>query len=206
MERKVEKKLVLLLLVICLILQVVVGVNAYYYNSTHLDNPFELTKPEVYLSEKFDETDKWVPGEEKQKEVSFGNSGTMDALLRVKFTPTLKTKDGKSMPIDGCTLNFAAGFDGSTGQWVESHEGTETWYYYKSVLKAGEKTPTTLKSVTISDLFSNDVHGIKTDYSGATFTVEVDAQFIQASHADAGAVDNNWGKTPTVSGSSVSWS
>lgn len=183
----------------------VAGVSlAYYYASGEIPNRFETAEAKVYMSEKFDPSDRWVPGEQKQKEVRFGNEGDTDAVIRVRFDKVLKLSDGTEVSdqdiLDGFTLNFADGF--STG-WVRGSDG---WYYSRNVLKSGEMTDVTLGSVTVSSLLSNDVHGVKTDYSSAVFTVNVKGELIQASLAEEAAGAQGWGMIPEVSGSAVRWS
>ena len=176
----------------CIALSVIAAVFAFYFKTQKFDNKFSISEPKVYLGEKFDPSDKWVPGEKKQKEVSFGNTGNMDCYMRAKFTPTLTLADGtevKNIP-DGFNLNFASDF---ASKWTKGSDG---WYYYNTVLGAGAKTPTTLESVTISDKIGNDVHGIKTDYSGSTFSVKIDSEFIQASQAGDSSLSSGWAVKP----------
>ena len=177
---------------------------AYYFASADVGNKFETAEARVYMTEKFDPADKWVPGEEKQKEVRFGNDGGMDAVIRVRFDRTLKLSDGTEVTdqdiLDSFELNFADGFADS---WVKGDDG---WYYSRKVLQKGERTDLTLKSVTVSSLVSNDVHGVKTDYSSAVFSVDVKGELIQASVAKDAAEAQGWGMIPQISGSTVEWS
>lgn len=179
----------------CIALSVLAAVFAFYFKSQTFDNEFTVAEPKVYLGEKFDPTDKWVPGEEKQKEVSFGNTGSMDCYLRAKFTPALTLADGTEVTDipDDFELNFASDFAGIAGKWTDGGDG---WYYYKTVLGAGEKTPVTLESVSISDKIGNDVHGMQTDYSGSTFSVKIDSEFIQASQAGDSSLSSGWAVKP----------
>ncbi len=183
----------------------IAGVSlAYYYASSDIPNRFETAEAKVYMSEKFDPSDKWVPGEEKQKEASFGNSGDTDAVIRIRFDKTLRLSDGTEVSdqdiLESFTLNFDDGFSSS---WVRGSDG---WYYGRNVLKQGEMTDVTLRSVTVSSLLSNDVHGVKTDYSSAVFSVDVKGELIQASLAKEAAEAQGWGMIPQISGSTVGWS
>lgn len=192
---KMTNRSLLKMLIVCLLLSLVAAVFAFYFKTQTLDNKFTVGEPKVYLGEKFDPSDKWVPGEKKEKEVSFGNTGDMDCYLRAKFTPTLTLK-GATEPVDdedipdGFKLNFASDF---TSKWTKGSDG---WYYYNTVLAAGAKTPVALESVTISDKIGNDVHGIKTDYSGSTFSVVIDSEFIQASQAGDTSLSTDWTVKP----------
>lgn len=173
---------------------------AYFSKTVKMDNQFQSSEAKVYLNEKFDPKDRWVPGEEKQKEVRFGNEGQISAVLRVRFTSVLKRSDGTedADAAKNFKLNFSEDFKKN---WVQSGE----WYYYNKVLSAGELTDITLRSVTISDQIGNDEHGIQPDYSNASYDVKIDGELLQASLASEAAVQLNWEKIPTVTGDSVTW-
>ena len=65
------------------LIAVLVGVTVAYYNSAkEFENVFSVKSPGVAVEEKFNPSDHWLPGEEKQKEVIFKNTGKMDMLLR----------------------------------------------------------------------------------------------------------------------------
>lgn len=198
MRKKQNKKMLLALGMLALL--VLGGTFAFFQKSESIDNKFKSAEAKVYLNEKFDPNDKWVPGEEKQKEVRFGNEGKIAAVLRVKFTPVLKLKDGTedSEAAKGFQLNFADDF---SQNWTE-HDG---WYYYNKVLSPDELTEISLKSVTISDAIGNDEHGIVTDYSGASYDVEIEGELLQASLATEAADYMKWGMTPTVTEGTVTW-
>lgn len=198
MGKKKNKKM--LLIFGLLVLMAIGSTYAYFQASDSIDNQFHSAEAKVYLNEKFDPNDRWVPGEEKQKEVRFGNEGRIAAVLRVKFTPVLKLKDGTedTNAAAGFKLNFAENF---SANWTEK----DGWYYYNKVLSPGELTELSLKSVTISDVIGNDEHGIATDYSEATYDVNIEGELLQASLAAEAAKYMNWGLIPTVTGESVAW-
>ena len=176
---------------------------AVYNHSLKLDNEFNTADARVYIDERFDPNDKWVPGEEKEKQVWFGNDGDVDAVLRVKFSPELKLKDGEPVTdrvvLDSFKLNFSSGF---SGDWTVGNDG---WYYYNKVLRSSERTDCTLESVTVSNLIGNDGHNVRIDYSSAVFTVNVDGEMIQALQAENIAAEKGWGMSPVISGESVGW-
>lgn len=174
---------------------------AYFQKSESIDNRFKSAEAKIYLNEKFNPNDRWVPGEEKQKEVRFGNDGKIDSLLRVRFTPILKTKDGKEdeEAAKDFQLNFADDF-------LQNFTKKGEWYYYNKVLSPDQMTDITLKSVTISDEIGNDEHGIAKDYSQASYDVKIEGELIQASLAAEVASSMGWGLTPTITNNQVSWS
>lgn len=198
MKKKKSKKILLIFGLLSLL--AIGGTMAYFQKSESIDNKFKSAEAKVYLNEKFDPNDEWVPGEEKQKEVRFGNEGKIAAVLRVKFTPVLKLKNGKedSEAAKDFQLNFADDF---SQNWTEK----DGWHYYNKVLSPEELTNITLKSVTISDAIGNDEHGIATDYSGASYDVKIEGELLQASLATEAANYMKWGMTPTVTGETVTW-
>ena len=198
MKKKKSKKILLIFGLLSLL--VIGGTMAYFQKSESIDNKFKSAEAKVYLNEKFDPNDEWVPGEEKQKEVRFGNEGKIAAVLRVKFIPVLKLKNGTedSEAAKGFLLNFVDDF---TQNWTEK----DGWYYYNKVLSPEELTDITLKSVTISDAIGNDEHRIVTDYSGASYDVKIEGELLQASLATEAARYMKWGMTPTVTGETVTW-
>lgn len=197
---RIKKNKKLLLLLGMLVLLVFGSTLAYFQKSENIDNKFQSAEAKIYINEKFDPNDRWVPGEEKQKEVQFGNEGKIDTVLRVKFTPVLKLEDGTEDEIAAkdFALNFASDFNTS---W-EKHGG---WYYYKKVLKSSQMTDITLKSVTISDKIGNDEHGISTDYTGAFYDVKIEGELLQASLATEAAKYMKWDVTPQISDQQVNW-
>lgn len=171
---------------------------AYFGELNPIANNFYTTEPEVYLEEKFNPYDQWVPGEKKQKEVRFGNEGQMAAVLRVKFIPYLERGENKvTLSNQEITLNFD---DSMQTEWVRHGD----WYYYCKVLEPKERTGITLNAVTISAALGNDEHGIQTDYSGAVFDVEIIGELLQASLAEEIAGSQGWA-IPSITNSQVSW-
>jgi predicted ribosomally synthesized peptide with SipW-like signal peptide len=197
--KKIKHRKIAMLL--CTISLLIIGSTfAYFQKTVNVDNKFQSSQAKVYLNEKFNPNDEWVPGEEKQKEVRFGNEGQMDAVLRVRFTPVLKLQDGTEDTEEAkdFQLNFSNNFD---KDWTKSGE----WYYYNKVLSKDAITDVTLKSVTVSNKISNDEHGIETDYSKAVYEVKIEGELLQSSLATEAAKDLKWGLTPTVTGESVAW-
>ena len=82
-----------MILILGVLIPLVIGSTwAYFSKTVKMDNQFQSSEAKVYLNEKFDPKDRWVPGEEKQKEVRFGNEGQISAVLRVRFTSVLKRR------------------------------------------------------------------------------------------------------------------
>ncbi|SHJ30947.1 BsaA family SipW-dependent biofilm matrix protein [Hespellia stercorisuis] len=199
--KKVSKK-ILLLAGACSLLAVAC-VWAYFQNSMPVTNPFSTGKANVYMDETFDVDDTWVPGEEKQKEVTFGNAGEVPVVIRARFLPELYLSDESKVTdasiLAGFQLNFADSF---AAEWEEHEDG---WYYYKKVLEPDERTNLTLVSVTMNNNISNDVHGVRTDYSKARMDVDVICEAIQTTVSKDSSKLEAWDYYPQVNGTQVSW-
>ena len=190
------------MLILGMLTLLVVGIIfAFFQKSESIDNKFQTAEAKINLTEKFDPNDRWVPGEEKQKEVRFGNEGTVASVLRVKFTPVLKLENGTedTEATKEFKLNFAENFQEN---WTDGGDG---WYYYNKILAPDQMTDITLKSVTISDQIGNDEHGIETDYSGASYDVKIEGELLQASLASEAAEYMKWGLIPSVTKDVVTW-
>ena len=189
------------LLLVGLAFALVIGSTVTYFaNSNSLPNPFQTNKAEVVVMEQFDPSDKWVPGEQKKKEVWFENDGEQDMLLR--FQPQISWKDLKGgglpaqIPDDAVTLDYSQVMPGGTNvQWVL----IDGWYYYNKVFHAGESTEQVLKSVTFSKTLTNDGHD-GTDYSNVQCDVAIKGETVQA---DAQAAQSIWGRQALISGDDV---
>lgn len=178
----------------------VVGSTFSFFSAEgRIENKFHSTEARIYLNEKFNPNDRWVPGEEKQKEVWFGNDGNMAAVLRIRFEKSLEGINGISETItDKIQLNFADDFD---IEWEQHGE----WYYYKKVLEPSMVTGITLKSVTISDKLSNGENGILKNYSNSIFDVSIKGELLQASLGKETAQWQQWEWIPEIINEKVVW-
>lgn len=212
MKRLFHRKMFAVIALCIITLIGVSGTYAYYQSEVQIKNPFRTGEPRIHLSEKFNEADNWVPGEEKEKKVWFENLGNMDLLLRFKVEVTLRdpadqpvkitaSKSDKNVYVtaDGnefCTLNW---FDENMKSWADKQDG---FYYYNQIFKAEAKTLPVLKSVTFSKGLSNDVHGIRTDYSQYKLQVKITAETIQVNKEAASAL---WQRSYTLTNDEVTW-
>lgn len=212
MKRLFHRKMFAVIALCIITLIGVSGTYAYYQSEVQIKNPFRTGEPRIHLSEKFNEADNWVPGEEKEKRVWFENLGNMDLLLRFKAEVTLRdpadqavkiiaSKSDKNVYVtaDGnefCTLNW---FDENMKSWADKQDG---FYYYNQIFKADAKTLPVLKSVTFSKGLSNDVHGIRTDYSQYKLQVKITAETIQVNKEAASAL---WQRSYILTIDQVTW-
>ena len=174
------------------------GATLAYFSENHsIQNRFSTLTPEMQIKENFNREDKWLPGEEKLKEVKFKNSGQSAALLR--FRLEVDTKDSG---VDGKDIILWAAED-FPEFWTPGGENAEgrvtlesdTWYYFTRVAEPGETTQVTLESVSFNKELSND-KAHDTDVSGKQIDVKVKAEMIQVSTE---AAQTLFGRTYTLS-------
>ena len=146
------------------------------------------------------ETMKNMPKSERpyEKCMEQGPQVLSDAeLLAVILKNGTKVTDAEVL--NGFQLNYSESFD---QEWEKHDDG---WYYYKNVLNPKERTKQTLVSVTMNKNISNDIHGNKTDYSGAGMDVDIECESIQTTVSKDSSELQNWDSYPVISGTDVSW-
>lgn len=131
-------------------------------------------------------------GTRKQKEVSFKNEGTADAFIRVAYAEqweqgkellSSQDADGKDLvdKFNGEKFNDSMAEMFSKDLWTLGSDG---WYYYNHVLKAGTSTDTLLTAVDFSDFAGEN--GVITDeslqkYQNADYELHFQVEAVQAS-------------------------
>ena len=122
-------------------------------------------------------------GDDYTKIVYVENTGSKAVYVRVKLSPEWSGDLPNVVTIadeDYVMADFPI-LDG----W-EYYEG---WYYYTSPVAAGESTAHLIEEVIFAGKEMDN------DYQGATFTLEVEAEAIQASN---GAALDQWGVDPST--------
>ena len=193
MTGKRNRKKIAVIAGLCLVL-LIGGVYAYFFQSSELKNPFSTANPSIEVVENFNPADQWLPGEEKRKEVTFTNTGDVDALMRFKVEVSMRDNKGnevETIPEDFYTLNWS---DEIEEKWdIEEKDKPLGYYYYTAVLAPGASTDMTLKSVAFTPKISNDTH--ETDYSRYVLHVKVVGEAIQA---DSSAVSEEWNMNVSI--------
>ncbi len=122
------------------------------------------------------------PGDEYEKIVYVKNTGSEAVYVRVKLTPGwTKGANPLDLKVNGVDM---ASFPIVGDKWVFHTDGTEGWYYYKDPVEHGELTQHLIEEV----IFAGKE--MTNDYQGATFTLKVEAEAVQASHD---AYKDEWG-------------
>ena len=126
------------------------------------------------------------PGDEYMKIVYVENTGSKAVYVRVKLTPQWK-KGEVALPLTvGEPPVYMATFPLVGDKWVLHTDG---WYYYKDPVASGSATQHLIDKVVFAG------KAMTNDYQGATFTLEVEAEAIQASHD---AAKDYWGIDPST--------
>lgn len=111
------------------------------------------------------------PGDFYDKEVYVVSNGSKETYVRVKLTPSWtppRGYEGDELDPDVVSLNI------DTANWVLGEDG---WYYYKHILTSiNTDTTKLLDGITFSGPLMDN------SYQGATFSIDVEAQAVQASH------------------------
>ena len=118
------------------------------------------------------------PGDKYDKIVYVENTGTKAVYVRVKLTPAW-TKGESSLPLQVGGVNMAT-FPIVDDRWVPDGD----WYYFKDPLAPGHSTGYLINKVEFAG------GAMTNDYQGATFTLTVEAEAVQASHE---AYKDEWG-------------
>ncbi len=179
-----KRNLVLGSVVVLAALLVVGGTMAWFTaESDPVENKFTAGKVEIELHDDFPEDgiSNVNPGDEHSKVVYVENTGTIPIYVRVELTPEWKDAEGQDL---GLTVS---GADMATFPILEGWELHEGWYYYTSPVAAGASTSNLIEEVIFAGA------AMTNDYQGATFTLKVEAEAIQATN---GAADGEWGINP----------
>lgn len=190
-----RKKYFLFLLVAVLVLGAAGGTLGYYKSSAGVTNRISTKESGVTLREVFNPADHWLPGETKEKQVSFSNSGDVPQVIRFQYTGKWSDSSGASLPEPAVppTVNLA-----DTGNW----EKIGDWYYYKKVLQHAAVTANVIKSVTFDKSLTNGGYDGKTDYSGKRYALTVTMESLSANTTETVA---GWNMTFTDSGGTLTW-
>jgi alternate signal-mediated exported protein len=195
--RKIKKKPLIFLLVLCL-LGIVGTTFAYYYTEIAIPNQFKAMTYNVTIEEEFNDT--WGT-----KKVSFVNNEETNTpvVLRINYNELWRKEiNGVKLSLDNnvngtnvVTKNWTTAF---TNDFVDGGDG---WYYYKKTLNA-EESVQVLNSISLNEsLISTSPY--YNDYK--TYTYELDFNF-EAIQANSSAISEIWGKNATITGGYVTWS
>ena len=187
--RKIKKKPLIFLLVLCL-LGIVGTTFAYYYTEIAIPNQFKAMTYNVTIEEEFNDT--WGT-----KKVSFVNNEETNTpvVLRINYNELWRKEvNGVKLSLD----NNVNGVNVVTKNWTTAFtndfvDGGDGWYYYKKTLNA-EESVQVLNSISLNEsLISTSPY--YNDYK--TYTYELDFNF-EAIQANSSAISEIWGKNAAI--------
>ena len=182
---------------------------AFFTSSDKLDNKLRTVGSEVYLLELFHPDDLWLPGETKDKVVSFGNWQKTDQVIRFKVKTEWIDEDGFPWAYTGnytpdpIVINWTEEISGGTkATWIKIGD----YYYYKKVLLQREgvhptELPPVMESVTFSDELSND-NSHSEDFSNKTCRLYVEMETL---NVNPDITAEAWNVTFTQEGTFLKW-
>ena len=127
------------------------------------------------------------PGDEYLKIVYVENTGSKAVYVRVYLTPAWTDPEGASLPLKAGDPSVPmATFPLLDNGWFLHTDG---YYYYKDPVAPGASTAYLIDGVEFAGA------AMTNDYQGATFTLKVEAEAIQASN---GAALDQWEVDPST--------
>lgn len=185
----------------------IAGVWAYFQATNTIKNEMStISSYGAETREKFTPETSWQPGMTVDKKVHVKNTGASGLLVRIKFTESwtgsqtdlsIPSSDSKFNPSDNLTSLQAVATDGLTASdgsvvfknlvGVSSNTwtmGTDGYYYYNSILAAGQDSTALLQDLTLC--LDTDMGNIGTTNYYTTAATEPDDTAIGTTAADAG--------------------
>lgn len=200
--KRISKTSLLIVVLFLFTLSVAIGIItrtfALYKQDAAAENYLYSKNLEVNLIDQFDASGLTLPGDTLNKDVYMKNLGEVPAVVRIKLSPTwLPASDEAGRLRDVAKVEITYGATQTT-DWVLKPDG---WYYYTKILMPGQQTTYLVESLKFLAV-SNDTHA--TDYSEATYTLNVDAQSIQAISV---AAQETWGYgfTKNTTNNTIQW-
>lgn len=201
-----KNKKSLVALVALLVVGVVGSTFAYFTSTKTFKNEFATEAYKTSVSETFKAPTEWTPGTTTSKVVTATNEGDVEVAVRVKLDEAWSNGLTLTQTTNGETWNVAVINFTNAEKW----ELKDGYYYYKEVLAKGESTLPLFDSVTYNANMTKELAGITctettngdtvtetctsgNGYAGATYTLNVTVETIQADAATA-----QWGYTPAV--------
>ena len=195
---KNKKKLVTALAGLALI-GLVGGTFAYFNSSATFENLFHTASVGVKYTENFVSPDNWQPGDTTPKTLTAKNESTVPVRVRAKVNNEEWQKGNTTLPLDqDGTIVAIKNFN--TDDWKLE---ADDYYYYQIELPPNAETSTFINSVTynpetdLSESCSSEgtigegefsITCTAGEYAGATYTLELQIETIQANVAE----DNEW--------------
>ncbi|MCI8518439.1 MAG: hypothetical protein HFG75_16485 [Hungatella sp.] len=191
------------------------GIWAYFSATGMIENVFRTGNSQLSIIEVFDPADQWLPGEQKQKEVRFKNSGSTKMLLRFRVEQALYQPNGTEVtpiPKDMFTIGWDQSYlgmnftEGPGTTIVDGEDRNYTYYYYNKILDRNDETLPVINYVEFADWISNGNGKPAEDYQNYKASVKIIGEMVQLSEGGTAARENGWvGYTEDPATGSVIW-
>jgi len=199
-----NKKTIIFISLITVVLLAIGVTLAYYTSSDTFNNEFVTGNYSIETQESFVSPSNWTPGTTTPKTVIATNKGNTPAAVRIKLTPSWQDKDGNPLPLsdgtnDAAIINFASNLN---SKWIYQ----DGYYYYNRALKENKSTTSLIESVTFNPDLAIDtssdcdtVNGVTTctttfnDYAGGKYTLQIEVETAQFDQ-----YKNIWGTTVDI--------
>ena len=192
-----KNKKALVAIALVALIGVVGGSWAYYTSNTKFTGEFTTGTYSTSITEEFESPDNWTPGTTTKKKINVANRGSVPIVTRAKYTEKWVSSNGTQLSLERNGRRVAQFTVGS--KWIKATDG---WYYYEDTLTAPEESQDFISSVTFDKNFELqegvDIHcetnttatgqesvctSLETGYAGATYTLVVTIETIQADAA-----------------------
>lgn len=201
--KQTQKGRISVLMITGILFLAVVGVTiAAYISAKTFHNQFTVGEPGIAIQERFNPTDKWLPGEQKEKKVWFANTGQQNMLLRFSIEVKDSTKGQESLTeaqiaeiLKLCWADAETGEDSSSltpVNFTRKEQDGRVYYYYDGVLDEGKRVYV-FNSVIMDPGLTNDSHGVS--YSGSRIDLIVTGEMVLA---DERAAEEQWSLRPVI--------
>lgn len=179
-----RKSVQISLLVLSLAALLIIGGTMAWFTATAepVTNEFTAGTVEIEIIDVYNEVDNWNPGDCTSKEVGLKYTGSKKAYVRVKFDVAW-AKEGSESELPITNIRYKRNgdeFQTVAGMFGEDWVYNEGWYYYKGIVEPdtwGEENP-----LMLIDHVCLDGEDTGNEYQGATLTINVEAEAVQASN------------------------
>ena len=175
------KKVLLVLLVVVLTIGSVAGTLAFFAGKAVTHNVITSANVDIALVETQKDGDKEIPyptdpvagimpGREVSKIVRVENTGKADAWVRIKLDTAVTDAQGEALPATELQMDI------DTENWVLE----DGYYYYKTILKPGEKTKPLFTTVLFKTTMGNDYQSSRVNIDVLAYATQSDNNPIPA--------------------------
>ena len=188
------------------------GTFAYFTSSATFQNIFDAAEYGVKYLENFVSPDNWLPGDNTPKTLTVKNNSDVSVRVRAKIITEEWKKNDTELNLKNENNEDVAIKHINLSDWKPKkrsyYEEDDGYYYYQKELEPGETTTSFIQSVlfnpetnltgecTTTGTVGEGTYSVTCtggEYSGATYTLEIEVETIQANIAE----EEGW---PEVSG------